>query len=644
MRRITKVLLASTLLATSIPLSNAQSYRVEAQGTTVGNTGVLLPDGIPSVVGKPWIFETSTSGVDPNTIAKHLMDGKIYVRKEFAPVEYTDPIDWTMNPYNNNSWQAYFHSLNMVSFLAASYEKTGNRALLDKARYFVESWVNNNMPEENGKTMYAWYPGTVSNRVIALIHFWTEYRDAYPNDEQFKLWMTDVISAHGAFLADDENYRWDSNHGIFQNRSLLEIAFIFPDLPESRNWLIHSLERLQTHIARDLTVTGVHKEHSPGYHIVVRNMFSDISRFLKQFDIIHDELETALMLMDRYIASIADQTYRGPSLGDSFRDNISNLRYPRHPYLEYVTSKGKFGEAPPTELIDPYGGTAVFRNAWDTPDPLYTVFTTANFSTVHKHADDLSFILRYGKTDFLVDGGKYLYGNDPFRSYIRSSYAHNIVVVDDTPYSVSKAVGKTKMTNYGQNKDYSYVTGTHTIYPGVTMRRTLVYLKKYDSILVLDEGISSKKHVYTQVMNAGKDVEVQQISNQHVLLKSKIENRTIEMIQSGPIEDLFMVDGGSTPIRGWQSVEFAKIVPLTQMQFSLYGERRDFQTIINLNPDKGLAGYSVRKLMSGYTFTLRDKGGNTEQIRFQVAKPQVLPPVTPPVTPEKPPTIIESKE
>ncbi|MGL4522693.1 MAG: heparinase II/III family protein [Bacilli bacterium] len=570
-----------------------------------------------------WVFKTSASGKDVVDISKTIMSGNIYVRPDWPAIAYADPIDWSMNPYNNNSWQLYFHSLNMVSYLTAAYEKTGDIQYLERAKFFVESWAAANIPESSAPSMYSWYRAAVSNRVVSLIHFWSQYSKVNPNDTEFAEKFKGIMRVHAENIADDKNYMFQHNHGIFQSRALIEIALVFPEFPESEEWLQKSVTRILGHLERDVTASGAHKEHSPGYHIIFRNLILDIERFIEQFGKSMPEITAMLAKMDQHFAQMSDQTWRGPSFGDSFRDNIAALRYPHHPYMEYIISKGKSGTQPPLNYIDPTSGYAVFRNTWTSTDALYTAFTAASFSTVHKHADDLSFVLRYGKTDWFIDGGKYLYGDDPFRSYLVSQYAHNTMVVNNSTYSVKKSPGKVKIRNAGETKDFVYVVGEHTIYTGITIRRTYLYHKKYESILILDEARSNsgKDNTYTQLLNIGKDVDVIESGKGVFQLNSKIEEREIELIQSRPYSSFKNQKGETYPMRGWQSTGFARLEANNLLQFTQKGKWVDFNTIINMKPESGIAKYSVKKRDSYYTFNITDKKGVTSSINVKVTTP-----------------------
>ena len=94
-----------------------------------------------------------------------------------------------------------------------------------------------------------------------------------------------MLELHGDFLADNIHYTAGNNHGIFQDRSLIELALLFPNMENSQYWYNKAMDRLMIHVNNDVTPSGVHKEHSPSYHIVILNLFKGINDFITQFGI-----------------------------------------------------------------------------------------------------------------------------------------------------------------------------------------------------------------------------------------------------------------------------------------------------------------------------------------------------------------------
>lgn len=276
----------------------------------------------------------------------------------------------------------------------------------------------------------------------------------------------------------------------------------------------------------------------------------------------------------------------------------------------YYNQKNRINRFKCVKLRD--GGVAVFGNKLKPENQLYLLFTAGYHSTTHKHADDLSFILNYGKTEFFVDSGKYNYNfNDPYRNYFRSTMAHNTITVDNQSYPLIKElVNKSKIDSFKIGSDYSYVSGSHVLYTGVKVRRTVIYLKKVNSVLIHDVMESKNSHSYTEAFNIGKDVQISKTGVRTFTLRSNIENREIELIQLTKMDRINSYTGSSNPIIGWQSVKFNQKFPITQIQFiNTKKKNTESKFIINTNVKTGIQNYTVKSEPTYDYFTIVDKDG-----------------------------------
>lgn len=568
------------------------------------------------------IFKRVSSNSQTVGIADKLMRDELYVNTIWPTYKFNGKLTWKENPYKDDSWSFYFQSLDMVGYLTNAYEQTHSQKYLEKAQWYIESWMNANPSPTKQASRFAWKDHSTANRVVTMIQFWEQYKDSAIYDKDFENKLIEMLEKHGDFLMDDKNYSAGSNHGIFQDRSLIELALIFPDMSHSEQWYKKGMGRLITHVEGDVTKSGVHKEHSPSYHLLVLNLFKSINGFIKQFNVNEPKLKDGISKMEDYLAFIGNQSGDLPMLGDSQPESLYSLN-PKSitsQKLLYVVTKGKQGKKPGQEMVYADGGTAVFKNDLNNERPLYLLFTSAFHSTTHKHADDLSFILNYGKTDFFVDSGKYNYSyTDPYREYFKGTLAHNTVTVDKKSFPVTKdQVNKSKISSSEINKTYSYVTGSHELYKGVKVSRTLVYLKNTNSILVRDVMESNKNHTYTDIFNIGKDVDVKKSASRVFTLTSKLDQQQIELIQLTKMSTIKNYKGSASPIAGWQSLEFNKKLPITQLQFTNSNQKNaEYKFIINTNTTNGVQNYTVKSTPSADIYTIVLKNGKRTSVQVK---------------------------
>ncbi|PEC45847.1 hypothetical protein CON11_11560 [Priestia megaterium] len=568
------------------------------------------------------IFKRVSSNSQTVGIADKLMRDELYVNTIWPTYKFNGKLTWKENPYKDDSWSFYFQSLDMVGYLTNAYEQTHSQKYLEKAQWYIESWMNANPSPTKQASRFAWKDHSTANRVVTMIQFWEQYKNSAIYDKDFENKLIEMLEKHGDFLMDDKNYSAGSNHGIFQDRSLIELALIFPDMSHSEQWYKKGMGRLITHVEGDVTKSGVHKEHSPSYHLLVLNLFKSINGFIKQFNVNEPKLKDGISKMEDYLAFIGNQSGDLPMLGDSQPESLYSLN-PKSitsQKLLYVVTKGKQGKKPGQEMVYADGGTAVFKNDLNNERPLYLLFTSAFHSTTHKHADDLSFILNYGKTDFFVDSGKYNYSyTDPYREYFKGTLAHNTVTVDKKSFPVTKdQVNKSKISSSEINKTYSYVTGSHELYKGVKVSRTLVYLKNTNSILVRDVMESNKNHTYTDIFNIGKDVDVKKSASRVFTLTSKLDQQQIELIQLTKMSTIKNYKGSASPIAGWQSLEFNKKLPITQLQFTNSNQKNaEYKFIINTNTNNGVQNYTVKSTPSADIYTIVLKNGKRTNVQVK---------------------------
>lgn len=544
---------------------------------------------------------------DPEIVADKLLNNELFVHPswEIIPI-LNGEIDWTQNPFNSNTWCFYLHSLSPVNYLVASYEKCHKTEYIKKAAAMVTSWLESNDSLKEVQSKFAWKDHSTANRVIALIYFWTNYKKSEIYEEDFECQLFKSLKRHGDFLFDDKNYNFRNNHGAYQDRSLIELATLFPEWENSCMWFDKAKIRLMNYIKKFISPSGIHKEHSAAYHILMIKLLQGIDEFLIYHDKEIPELSQTIYDMEEYLAYIVKPSGVIPMTGDSGPDRITFLKQDKikNPKLLYVRMNGKKGEKPLNEIVYKEDGIGIFRDSWQNKNPLFLKFTAAFHSLAHKHADDLSFILTIGNTDFFVDSGKYNYKEqDAFRKYFRSSLAHNSITVNRKTYELqSNQSGKSKILCYGIYEDFSYLIAQHELYPGVKIERTLIYFKKSSSVLLHDQIKSSQLRTYSQIYNIGKDVIVEPITKKKIKLTSAIDNKSIELIQVNHVTEFKNFYGETAPIAGWQSSAFNDKYPIHQLQFSNKGKEMEYKTIINLNPNKGIKNFTLKPVNNKNTY------------------------------------------
>jgi len=526
-------------------------------------------------------------------IADKLIEhNEIYLFRYWEPFVYDeDQLDWSEDPYGDWTWQFYFHSLRMVSYLINAYELKGDIVYLQKAQWFIESWDENNPCRFQQSSIFAWDDHSTANRITTLIYFWDNYRTSEVFDEEFANYFLNLLRNHGEYTANDANYIWGHNHGIYQDSSLLQLSVLFPNFEHSNEWLETSISRLSSQIDFAVTSEGVHKEHSPSYHYLVMNILLSIYDFNNNYNISFDKLDLTIYKMQEYLVNIVKPDGTTPLVGDSVPHNLLEIAENEitNEHLLYLVSNGNLGEKiDENSIVYQEAGVALFKNNWDINTPIYFGLFNAFHSLVHKQSDDLSFILTYNQTDYFVDSGKYaadsaFHEENIFRTYVKSVFAHNSISVDDSSYSIYERdnIGKSIIEKHFISSNYSYVKVSHTLFDGVKITRTAIFFNA-GAVYFHDNIESNDNHKYSQIFNLGKDVNVLGDDWNELLLSSKKDETNMTIRQLSIISDFNQYNGSLNPTRGWQSTELNNISPITSLFYHQEGTDITFNTVINI--------------------------------------------------------------
>lgn len=537
------------------------------------------------ILKKDMFFERRKFNKDTLEFANELINNKMYIFKIWKPIEIQEKIDWAMNPYNDKTWQFYLHSLDFISHLINAYKNTNNIIYLQKSEYFIRDWIEKNFNIEDAVCEWAWKGHAVANRTMNIIAFLNEYNKYINKDRKLLYKIYDLLERQGDFLADDNNYE-DYNHGLFQDQALIETAIMFPFLKFSEQWNKKALDRILHRINKDFTEEGVHKEHSPDYHIIVMKLFINIKEFLDYYNVNYPkELYKKFEKIQKYLAVIIQEDGTVPLIGDTALSSARNC-IPKSSIVSeellYELSNGAEGKALDKKFYSyDNSGVAVYKDK----GKLFWMFTAAFNSKVHKHADDLSFILKYFNDDYFVDSGKYNYKeNDEYRKFFRSVFAHNTIICDENSYLINNGqIGKAKILNSHDEDRYCYVTGVHNLYKGVNIKRRLIQVK--NGPLIIHDIVSSKEnHVYEQNFNFSDKVEI--INNTNRNINIKIGEKFVNLKQLINIEDMKIYSGDTNPIRGWKSDKFNEKYPIKTITFKSIGKNVEFLTLINFSEEK----------------------------------------------------------
>ena len=192
-------------------------------------------------------------------------------------------------------------------------------------------------------------------------------------------------------------------------------------------------------------------------------------------------------------------------------------------------------------------------------------------TAAHGHADCLSLTFRWGGRDVLIDPGTFTYHSQPeWRSYFRSTVAHNTVTVDGR--SQSQMLGpfvwgkraRPRVEDVTLESYFDLVTASHDGYLGlrdpVRHRRVVVFVKP-GTLIVVDVLSGKGWHEYEQNFHLGGPAELLKDAGCVAVSTGEDGAETLLFSPAVGAGTAALVEGETEPIRGWNSPRFWEKTP-----------------------------------------------------------------------------------
>ncbi len=373
-------------------------------------------------------------------------------------VQLTD-IPWDTQDHSDRSWSFRIHAWRMLDSILKAFSSTRNSKYLTAATAVAIEWCGQFSDyDAPGLPDFAWYDMAVGLRAYRLAYIidMNKAMSVDLGEDADTLWL--ALLRHQEYLSDDKNITFHNNHGLYQVAGQLAMARRFgklvPSIAEAGE---QGLVRLEKMLAQQFTPEGVHREHSPGYHLMVYKTLKEIiaSGLIDRPNIVEfsrkiEEALSWLVLPSGHLVNFGDTDFESLSC----MPELAIKRWVTSK-MQYVTSNGVKGSAAYGCMVYEEGGYFIARQR-DKKQPgnfkraSYLAQIAAFHSRTHKHADDLSFVWAEKGQLLLTDAGRYGYPgkveqgsdlwmdgywySDPNRVYCESTRAHNTLEFDGRNY------------------------------------------------------------------------------------------------------------------------------------------------------------------------------------------------------------------
>lgn len=441
-------------------------------------------------------------------------------------VDLSLPVDWSCPHSPQRSYKFWFNGFFFVDNLYFEYEESGNPEDGKLILGYMLDWAEQNSTYSK-EDEWPWHDDATANRLLRWCLYYLKLKELCSPEERDRLEKSMAYQA--GLLFSDEFYTSRHNHGMHQDMGLIIYALFYGNGEQQKIYVEKALARTGEYLDFVYAPDGIHKEHSPFY---ARDVLMDAKLLCEIVEGISPNFSAHVRPYieggQEFLLQIIQPDGAWPSLGDSSRTpsafGIFRYHLPDNEEYQYIVSKGEKGAPPVVEAVFPEGGYAIFRSPWEEEQQgTWMLFNAATHSSVHKHGDDLE-VLLYHRGELFVEAGKRNFNyNDRETAWAYSGYGHNVLLVNGEAYPVKVGQSgfqsiypealQTKITDWGQEDNFSYVTGYQCRFPGVEQERTMIYDRMVQEVRIEDSVKAKEEFAGTLLWHIAEGVQVKELAN-----------------------------------------------------------------------------------------------------------------------------------
>lgn len=539
-------------------------------------------------VPRPAHVEGADLVLDDRHRAQGNVTGRVPEEHEAWDWNYTGPKGDREFAFNLNRHQTFIH-------LYQAWKRTGEADYAEAFDRLVRDWV-----------LHVDYPGldpadgrgpgkcasTWTWRVLEAgmrMRSWTVAFHAFLESEQFtpaaRLLMLSSLAEHGEYI---KHHHWRGhNHALMEHDGLNRLGLAFPEFKEAENWHRYAFNEMLGEMDRQVYPDGAHDELSSGYHWVSLSSFENLADVTMDAggEVPPDYMARLIDMYD-YWAGLVRPDGSLPQNNRADRSMVADRllaaaeRYER-PDWRYIVTNGTDGDPPEGQpsRFAPWAGHLVSRSAWD-KDALWSFFDAGPAGAGAVDADALHLsVTAFGK-DFLIDSGRFWYMDGKWKTFARSSRAHNVILIDGKEQKTQpkKVEHPLDEAHWAVTDDYDFARKRHEHFRDLSGEaahtRTLVFLKDLGCWVVLDRIATDRPRELTPMWRFRPEREVK-IDTAGNLITADSEGANLAITPLGPVSwSVELIRGQEDPyVQGWYSEETPNWTPNTVAEFT--GEIND---------------------------------------------------------------------
>ncbi|MGM0753041.1 MAG: heparinase II/III domain-containing protein [Bacillota bacterium] len=513
--------------------------------------------------------------------ANLILNDNKYLIPPFGTIHYLEGIQWKED--KSRSYLRLLHALTPLGCLTDSFLDSKETKYVKKGLEIIKDWKSTHEFSKDKNTM-AYHDETTALRLQYLLRFYIISQEALNPED--KIMLEEEMFSTNHLLAQEHFHSTNTNHGMFQDIALLLYSCYF----NQKQYIQVALERLLDYFNHVYTTEGVHKEHSPAYHLVVSNNLKKLIKFIATFNtIISEKLKEIFVKTEEFATYIIRPDGVLPPIGDTEEKKFSksgfkNLYSSEH--FKFASSLGEEGEPPMiTDRVFKESGYAIFRDDWSKKEnSSYVLFNAAYHVDYHKHSDDLSVYIYSDGEDIITEAGPNGYNyKDSFTQYAYSSFAHNTLIVDgEGLLRTDGQYEKLYIEDYIIGEETSEATGVNERFSDVIHKRNVKFNKSDQQVVVTDNIISDNKHNYKLLWHVAEEIDVHLRDTVIELFRRDKKIMEIEFHCKSSFK-ITEVKGQSFPsVQGWKFPRMEQKAPSSVIEVEFTDSNTIFKTEFRL--------------------------------------------------------------
>jgi hypothetical protein len=509
--------------------------------------------------------------------------------------------------------------------LAQAWRLTGRIEFIREIEAQLESWWAAN-PYGRGIN----WASALEVAFRALSWIWVFHIAGEQMGTQTRARLLGSLYAHGRHLEGNLSVYFSPNtHLLGEAVALHAIGTLIPDYPRSQRWRHEGGAMVRAQMDAQVRADGSHFEQSTYYHVYALDMLN-FSALLEQMP---PDYTTKLRRMEDYLDALLGPQRRLPFFGDDDGGRFF------HPY----GSRDRFGLASLAGADDLELGAWIGGKSFQSASPAgqgSRLFENAGIAIMqaadtqliadaglmgaggagHSHADALTFVLRRGEEDLLIDPGTFTYvGDAQWRNWFRGTAAHNTIRIDGldqaTPLGPFRWADKPDVTvNQWRTGAEQDLLDAVCRYRGLEHRRVILFAKP-GRIFILDTvGQAIPPAAASQARTSAGAHMLEQFwhSGEQVTQESPRSFRLGGVARLLLSQDAALEVGG---VNGWRSTEFGRKEPAAAIVVT---ERRNLPATLAAMIDLSGEARSFEWVQNGDEAAFVVDGGSGGRFRVRV--------------------------